>query len=538
MENAIDLDSATSNRGKSLFYFVRLQAILEECDPAEVPAYKSRFSRKWFADQIGCSPATLTSSPRLRKELGLWEEKNRKRMVLSVPCLDGDDTNVVPFKRPKPEGDIFKVPVEVKKLTRTVPTLLWIDGMDDWIADYARHLIFVSKSACSSVEQTVTKLRIFRRFQRLHRLPSNQINDDFLLAWQHDMANRGISGKRSDECVSCVHDMLKWAENRGLLKHHVQMALKHEYQDLPEDYIFPVSSEKRTVQGRHGQSYDKWVSTLTGSASHSTYGMRNTPTSQQTLKLGEIVELHTRNNVRNKLIMDWALFTGARVSEIVQIKDSDIPRMDSILDALYDQNGDLAYTEVKVKRKNRGSSSLRVPSDLILRTAEYIECDEERLKIIEDSEHSQTNDRPVFLSEKKGALTTDSVTRIFRHFFKKAGITKANIHRLRARYITTVIELQLDRFASGNPEYDPTSNWQETVLRMAVQLMGHSHPMSLLPYLNEILQRRATKDGRVEPRSIEERERSLNDLEKQMGGRFAHHARVAKAVRLESEGRL
>jgi integrase len=385
----------------------------------------------------------------------------------------------------------------------------------------------------------VKKLRMFRRFQRGHRVPFEQVNDDFLLAWQSAMASSPrSSGKRRDECISTVHDFFKWAESRGLLKNHIQIAAKHEYNDLAQDYVFPISSQLLMVRGRQGHSYPKWVSTLTGGTQHHTYGMRHTPTSEEVLRLGNEVELHQRNNVRNKLIMDWALSTGARVSEILQIKESDFPAIDSISELFGGCGGSACY-EIWVERKNRGRSLLRVPLDLVLRTIEYIACDEQRLKIIADRPSgARRNDSFVFLSEKTGdVLTADSVTRIFGYFFKKAGIKKANIHRLRAKYITEVIEFQLDRLAEGGVEVDPTSSWQETVLVMATQLMGHSHPVSLMPYLNEILQRRASKDGRVQPRSIEARERAVNDLVRQTANRFKHHAGLAEASRLIGENK-
>lgn len=541
---AWDATAVVSNRAMSALFYQRLCEVLETCDPAEVPCYNCRFSRTWFANQIGCSPSTLTTSPRLRNALGAWERKHRSKMVSTTHRAEDDDTNVALLAKKRPTGEIFRIPVTVtrstKKQTMDVPTLVWEEGLDEWVGDYARHLSFVSKQAYSSVEETVKKLRMFRRFQRGHRVPFEQVNDDFLLAWQSAMASSPrSSGKRRDECISTVHDFFKWAESRGLLKNHIQIAAKHEYNDLAQDYVFPISSQLLMVRGRQGHSYPKWVSTLTGGTQHRTYGMRHTPTSEEVLRLGDEVELHQRNNVRNKLIMDWALSAGARVSEILQIKESDFPAIDSIGELFGACGGSVDY-EIRVERKNRGRSLLRVPLDLVLRTIEYIACDEQRLKIIDDRPSgARRNDSFVFLSEKTGdVLTADSVTRIFGYFFKKAGIKKANIHRLRAKYITEVIEFQLDRLSEGGVEVDPTSSWQETVLVMATQLMGHSHPVSLMPYLNEILQRRASKDGKVQPRSIAARERAVNDLVRQTANRFKHHAGLAEASRLIGENKL
>ncbi|WSH26143.1 hypothetical protein U8P75_16455 [Rhizobium beringeri] len=67
---------------------------------------------------------------------------------------------------------------------------------------------------------------------------------------------------------------------------------------------------------------------------------------------------------------------------------------------------------------------------------------------------------------------------------------------------------------------------------MAVQLMGHSHPMSLRPYLSEILQRRMTKDGRIEQRSVEDRERSIAELTEQFASQVFNAAQLAEANQL------
>ncbi|TZG36494.1 tyrosine-type recombinase/integrase [Agrobacterium sp. B1(2019)] len=535
-DKGFDEKLPASNQARSKTLLGRLNELLRTCDPANVPSYKGRFSRIWFAERIHCSASTLTTSVRLRKALNVWEEKHRKKMV-PTERRTYDDTNVVLLGR-KSTGRIVRVPVTISQAlsaqTKTVPTLVWEDGMDEWVADYARHLTFRVKNGTSSVEETVKKLRQFRRFQRTHGVQYHQVDDDFLLAFQGALESDGRSTtKRRDEVLSAVHDFFKWADGRGLLTNHVQTAPKGEYSDLPDDYVFPISSEQVSVSGRHGQAYLKWVSTLAGGAEHSTYGARHTPTSSEVLELGEIVETHGRHKVRNRLIMDWALLTGARVSEIVQIRESDLPPFDDI-SAFFSDDGSPKMFEVWVERKNRGRSMLRVPDDLALRTAEYIACDPERLAIVNSGlGGTRRNDNFVFLSERTGeALVTDSITRIFRTFFKKAGIKKANIHRLRAKFITEKIEMQLDRLQEGGVYVDPTSNWEETVLVMAAKDMGHLHPVSLMPYLHDILQKRQTKDGELEVRSAESRAQSLKSFVNQMQSRLETHAGLAEVARL------
>ncbi len=461
-------------------------------------------------------------------------------MASTSPRREDDETNVVRLPRKEPAGRIYRVPVTVaqgiKPLTKVVPTLVWEDGMDEWVADYARHLIFRPHNAASSVEETVKKLRIFRRFQREHNVPYEHVDDNFLIAFQGAIEHKGrATHKRRDQVLSAVHDLFKWADGLGRLVNHVQTRPKIEY-DLPDDYQFPISSEVVTVRGPHGQSYEKWVTTLTGGATHSTYGMRKTPTSEQVFDLAELVEADERNGVRNKLIMDWALFTGARVGEIVQLRESDLPDFNDV-QSFFDDDG-FKVVEVSVERKNRGRAMLHVPGDLALRTAEYIAQDEQRRSIIARHPGGFRNEKAIFLSEKGGALNTDSISRIFRGYFQAAGITKANIHRLRAKYLTEMIEFQLDRYSAGGVEVDMTSSWQDSILIAACQAMGHSHPKSLLPYLTEILQRRTTRNGKLEARSVEMRERSLQDMMKQLDARLRHHPRLVQITKLVEQKQI
>ncbi len=446
------------------------------------------------------------------------------------------DANVVPFKR-KINDIILPSEASIQGRVYVIPTLIWHDHLDEWVSDYLRYLVVIRKQAYSSAEEVAKKLRIFRRIQRAQGLAYDRVNDDVLLAWQNTMTNADTELRRRNDCISTVYNFFVWAETQGRLKNHVQLASKHEYADDMRDYDFPISSSQILTNGPHGQTYIRWVSTLIEPGNHSSYGMRHTPTPIEIERLFLRTESHARNSARNSLIMSWPLETGARVSEVLQVKISDLPS-EAELGDLWGDDGP-RYVEITVLRKNRGPSQLRVPADLVLRTLDFAYHDEERAKIVATRVRKMSGEEDfVFLSEKGGVLTTDSATRICGKFFREAEIEKANIHRLRARYITEVIERQLDLLAETGQSVDSTSSWQETILTMAQQLMGHTHLVSLRPYLNEILQRRITKDGKIEPRSTESRERSLQQLTRQLGKRIKHSGDLATADRLLGEGKF
>lgn len=501
-----NLSPDSSNIAKSRVLVERLRRLLRDVEVADVPFRKRRIYRPWVAQKIGCSRSTLTINPRLRKTLISWEKENAPEISTVVRTTEDDDdrSNVIDLGRAArslPDGIIRPITIVVNGGSYTVPALYWDRGLDEWVCSYLRYVVVKKKNDYSSAAQDAEMLRIFRRFQRLNSVDTADITDDFLMAWQNSMTANGLKISRRNSCISTVHAFLKWAETTGRLRNHVQLAPYHEYSaDLGHEYVFPVSSKQVTIR-RHGSTYLTWVSTLIEPGARSNFGSRHTPTHEEIGRLVQEVLDHGRNAVRNNLIISWALQTGGRVSEILQVKVSDLPSQEALGDVL---DGD--EINIKLKRKNRGESVLRVPVQLVSMTLEYAWFDEERCSIAE--KHGQSDF--VFLSEKGGVLNADSVTRICGAFFVKAQIKNANIHRLRARFITDVIEQCLDDMEAKGQRIDLSSDWSMSILTMAKNMMGHSHVVSLVPYLNEIRVRRIQIDGTILPRAGAKQETGTN----------------------------
>lgn len=528
------LSAVRSNVERSRELIERLQDLLRDCDVSEIPFRRRRASRGWIANKLGCSPGTLTTSVRLRKALMLWESAlphDQTETIVVEQDIEIGAANVIPFIRPELDDIIFPTQVTIKGGLYKLPVLFMGDQVDEWVTSFLRHLRVIKNLKYSTAEQTAVKLRLFRQYQRLNRVKTEQVTDDFLLAWKNSMKAAGLGLNRVNGCLSTVHSFLKWAQERGHLKYHVQTRAKGDYRDLAEDYVFPVSA-RETFVTRKGVTISSWVSTLIEPGGHSSFGSRHTPTPSEIETLILETEFHKRNSTRNRLLLSWALETGSRVSEIVQIRINDLPTQDTIGDLI--DRGD-EYINIIVDRKNKGLDALRVPMDLVLATLDYLWSDADRKKIIE-SKQGRANEDHVFLSEKGDVLTTDSITRICRRFFKAARIENANIHRLRARFITEIIEGCLDDMASKGQSVDMTSDWSETVLTMARARMGHSHIMSLRPYLNEIKVRRIQVDGRIVPRDELIRRRQQEGLHRQMLDRIRHNATMVELDRLKSTG--
>ncbi len=392
------------------------------------------------------------------------------------------EAEVVPISTFGARGIIVPSPYKSSLGDFVIPTIVFSDGLEEDANDYLRHRIVKDKAAESSVEGAAKVLRIFARYRRLRRLTLDQVNDKVLLEWQAYMKKRGVSVGRRDYCISVVHAFYEWCERDGRLRYHVQIAGKQHYAGDMYDYVFPITSMEQTER-KKGIETKRWVSTILEGGKKN--ARRHTPTATEIEQLFQIADTVGKHHARNVLMMAWALETGGRVSEIVQITVSDLPTVHDLQRLLAAD-----FHVVKVKRKNQDEGELKVPIDLVLRTIDFIEHDEARREIVEAKGLIGHNNPPIFLSEQGDALTTDSVTRICRELFAKAGISKANIHRLRAKYITVVVERCMDALDLEGQSMDVVTTWTETILFMAAELMGHVHPRTLGPYLNEIRSRR------------------------------------------------
>jgi integrase len=522
-----------STRQKSLLLAEKLNTLLDGRDPSTVPFRRRRVIRQWVANQIGCSSVTLTTSRRLRSKLTAWEKENAPASPTSSDANTMNESlvvaivdNVIPITPPSLGELILPIDINILGKIYTVPVLYDGDRVDEWVSRYLRFLLIKSKHAYSSVHETAKKLRIFRRFQRACKLSYADVTDDVLVSWQHSMEKAGKSINRRNDCITTVHGFFEWAETQGLLTNHVQFRAMSDYQFLPDGYVFPISSEEVLVK-RQGRTYTTWVSTLIEPGGKSSFGNRHTPTAEEVERLILEVASHERNAIRNSLIVSWALRTGGRISELLQVRVSDLPSEDTIGELVESDDQQIAIT---VNRKNLGKGSLIVPLDVILGTLHYIWSDKDRAQIVE--KYPRKDNDFLFLSEKGGVLSTDSVTRICAGFFAKAKIDNANIHRLRARYITEIIEGVLDDLATNGQSIDLTTDWAETVLIDARNRMGHSHVMSLRPYLNEIRIRRVLSDGRIKPRDPETGKTELSVINRELFERMKLNREFAEVEKV------
>ncbi|HCB74723.1 MAG TPA: hypothetical protein DEP91_00870 [Sphingomonas bacterium] len=138
----------------------------------------------------------------------------------------------------------------------------------------------------------------------------------------------------------------------------------------------------------------------------------------------------------------------------------------------------------------------------------------------------------VFISTRTGlVLHPDSVTSLGAKAFNSAGITNANIHRLRARKAVEVVETLVEAVFSGEMIGSQTS-WIETILTLAAERMGHMSPESLRPYLNYVLKRRIEKSDANAVAKLKTKRRQLEAHVGTLARRLSQHCELHRAARL------
>jgi integrase len=524
--------------------YIRLMDVLEECRVSRTAQFgvKNGVSRRWLAERVGCDARTLSNSPRLTGYVRRWERwnlativdinpRNGSNSALNEGSNELADTSVVPFRTLDDEGRIVKAPYRKNRtLIVPIPTLIWRDGIDAEVSDYSRHLILRNHLADSSVEEFVKVLRIFTRYRRSLGLSWQRVDDDIFLGWQTHMLGADIPVTRRNYCLTVVHAFYRWAEYTGRIKYHVRLGRLSDYPKDMYDYQFPISSiEIKSTKSR--RSYVSWQTPLTEKIGHGGYGFRHTPNTEQIYKLFALVQQTGEHGVRNHLMMSWALECGARLHELLQPTLDDLPNTSQLREVM---QTDCWVVRVKRKGQKGKDGRLILSADLILRTLDYVR--HERKLVVEKCKAAgKEPSNHVFISARTGhVLNNDSVTRICGKIFKAAKVGRANIHRLRAAYITQEVERCLIAVEAGGHSVDTTSTWHETVLTIAAQLMGHTSILSLRPYLNHLLIRRLqTKEylkNALEPTDVEK---------KQMAHEFAReNAELVRAMSLRVQGKF
>lgn len=385
-----------------------------------------------------------------------------------------------------------------------IPTLIWPGGIDEVVSDWLRALVVDHGDAASSVTEYAKIMRAFLRFCRQHRKAWQSVDDEFLILWREHLPRSKVSAKRINACLKTIFAFYQWAEENKFIRYQVGIYAEGDLPAAIAPTKFPITAKRVFTKGRSGRVYHGWTTTLALSQAGQKVLVRHTPTEQEIRELHNVA-VERLNGERDSLMFSWAEEAGPRRAEILQVCKSHLPTMDQ-LGGLIQRD---EYWPVVLRRKGGRSQTILVSPDLIVRTLEYIET--ERRKIVEARRKNKDYREPdeVFLSSRTGkVLHPDSVTSIGRKAFRKAGISDANIHRLRARFAVRTIETLVDAVFCDRM-IGSDSTWIETILVKAAEMMGHANPISLRPYLTYVLNRRIQRADGTKADALASRLRQL-----------------------------
>jgi len=384
-------------------------------------------------------------------------------MIQAVQIVPTDETCVI-SGRPRPG----------------IPTLRLEYG---WILEepsaWLRYLVVGRRMPLTSVGEYAKILReAIRRLMDAGRFrfdPSGMkihidMDDGFLEEWRDEMEAKGRKAGHINRNMSTVFHCVLWCQENGYMRKLVGVASDGMK-------LLPISAIEKPIKDRSGRQIvlKVWYGLL-----HKTHiADRHTPTS------AEIEDLHVktasfRHAIRNSLIMSWAEETGLRRLELLSILISDIPALDTIM-ALQTTGGTYSLTV----RNGKGGKVRSVPVSphLLRMTHEYIFM--ERQDIVDRYDGRKVVPDTVFISDQGAELHPNSVSNLMNVIFAEAKVRDASLHRLRAVFLTRVVERFMDHVDErGLPVGDTT------VLLRAAQYAGHSNISSLKPYLNKLKQAR------------------------------------------------
>ncbi|WP_419830331.1 tyrosine-type recombinase/integrase [Methylobacterium sp.] len=415
-----------------------------------------------------------------------------------------------------------------------IPTLVWPEGIDEVASDWFRMLVIEFGVVPSSAREYAKILRPFLRFCRQRGRSWQSVDDEFLILWrEHLRRAEGVSIARTNTSLKTIFAFYRWAEQTKRLRFQVGIYAADELPVAIADHTFPISAKQSFTKGRHGRVYGSWTTPLTLSEPNRGSRLRHTPTDGEIRDLHEIT-VEREHGERDSLMFSWAEEAGPRRAEFMRLGKSHLPTNDQLADVI---ERDEPWPIV-VPRKGGKETPIYATPDLIIRTLDYIQYG--RREIVEHCLSAIVGYREpdeIFLSGTTGqALHVDSVTAIGRRMFRRAGIKDANIHRLRARFAVRTVETLVEAIADSDV-VGPGSAWTETLLTKAAEMMSHSSPQSLRPYLTYVLNRRIQTADASKAEKLASRLRQLRLHEGTLVRRLNHHQDLQRAASQLQAGR-
>ena len=194
--------------------------------------------------------------------------------------------------------------------------------------------------------------------------------------------------------------------------------------------------------------------------------VRHTRPLPRALPIAEIRRVMTAMGARDRLIVEWALMTGARRMEIAGLKLAQLPATDSA------RSEDRPVIPIRLETaKGAKPRHIYPPLALIDRTHAYVR--EERAVTLRGSRNHSDDESVLFLTDDGRALTPRRIGAIFSEACKRAGVA-GTFHALRHTFAGAMLAF-LQRQTQRLPELNPLLTLQT--------ILGHADPSTTMIYL-------------------------------------------------------
>lgn len=343
-----------------------------------------------------------------------------------------------------------------------------------------------SRPPISSLLKEAEQLQAFFSFLDRKSVSLGRVDDEFLLRWVAAQEKRGISKGVIADRISLIIRLFHYLESRGWIQKVIAL---ESGAHAPLDFV-PKITTKPVATRRGNRRHRRILVRSTIEIARETRPPQPTPSEENISALYALLgsKLGPMSK-RNKVMLDWFLQPVPRRSELLRLRIADLPTYKEAVRC------ELEHTFCKVtflETKGGRPRTAPVSPYLILSTYEYIK--NEREDVVgrfgaKDRRYREPEE--VFLSSKTGRkLNERAVSNLFSGLLRATG-AEGHLHRLRAAGIQdlldAMVEAEIARLGSDAKIDDVDLLGQLIRLK---EYTGHKSLEGLLPYLNNLVQRR------------------------------------------------
>ena len=386
-----------------------------------------------------------------------------------------------------------------------IPLLVNNTGFIKPACDYLRFRVTIDGIKPSSAKTYAEDLQCFFQYMEEIRQNWQHATDNTLLNWKN---SQNVESKTINRRLDTVVSYYIWLETNNYISNVVKIpGLNSDAEFSPQITLLKVQKtnphSKRTVISLKSPLRIK-------NASPSR--ILHTPTSDEISKIyAAISNVDPGIALRNNLLISWYRTAGLRRIEWLSLTVEQIPSWREVFN--YYDIGE-AHELLLKKTKNSKPRYVAVIPELLEETREYIEGPRSELvqRFSQKPDYIKTN--TLFLSHKTGrAMTPCTISNLLHSLMKNAGVN-ATGHRIRATYLTELVEAELaaaETLGISEEGRRKTSVDWDLILEKVAQRAGHQNPETLRAYVNLARKRRDKNTGISQSVQNKQRKSHTND---------------------------